>query len=130
MKTLIVEDNAAFRRTLNEILCERFPEMCIAEAGSGNEALKIVDEVVPDLIFMDIRMPGESGLELTKKIKGDYPNTVIVILTSYDLPEYREAAQQCGASHFLCKGVSSGKEIVQLVGSIISDRHVEVPDRK
>ena len=63
-KTVIVEDNPAFRGTLNEILCARFPGMRIAEAGGGDEALRIVDELVPDLVFMDIRMPpGYNGID-------------------------------------------------------------------
>lgn len=127
LKILIVEDNPAVRGTLNEILCARFPGMCIAEAGGGDEALRIADELVPDLVFMDIRIPGESGLELTRKIKMDYPNTIVVILTSYDYPEYREAAQQCGASHFLCKGEVSGEEIGELVESILSHRDAVGP---
>lgn len=127
-KTLIVDDNPGFRRTLADILCARFPDMCIVQAGEGNEALRIVDKLLPDLIFMDIRMPGASGLELTKKIKRDHPKTMILILTSYDLSEYRAAAQRCGANDFVCKGVTSTEEILNLVELLIT--HGDIVNRK
>lgn len=120
-KILIVEDNASFRKSLKEILSARFPSIIILDAADGKEALKKFDMSLPDLIFMDIKLPGESGLELTKRIKTHHPKTVIVILTIHDLPEYREAAYQCGANYFLSKGSSTGKEIVALVESIASD---------
>ncbi|MGZ3539371.1 MAG: response regulator, partial [Thermodesulfobacteriota bacterium] len=58
------------------------------------------------IVFMDIRLPGENGLELTKKIKQNYPDIIIVILTSYDLPEYRQAALKRLADCFVPKGSS------------------------
>ena len=57
-KTLIVEDNVSFRQTLLEILAIRFPFMSIKEAGDGDEAFKEIDLSTPDLIFMDIKLPG------------------------------------------------------------------------
>ncbi len=56
----------------------------------AEEALLQVETFRPILIFMDIRLLGENGLELTKKIKVRYPNTIVIMLTGYDLPEYRE----------------------------------------
>jgi DNA-binding NarL/FixJ family response regulator len=69
---------------------------------------------------MDIKLPGESGLELTKKIKAKHPNIIIIILTSYDTPEYREAAEQAKADYFLAKGLSTKNGILGLVESIVS----------
>jgi CheY-like chemotaxis protein len=115
---LIVEDNAAFRRTLRSLLGERFPTMVIDEAGDAEQALSQIRNRTPDLIFMDIRLPGRSGLELTREISCDYPRPRIVILTSYDLPEYRTAALESGASYFLTKGSVTTEEIAKLVRSI------------
>ena len=119
--TLIVEDNVSFRQTLLEILAARFPFVSIEEAGDGEEALQKIDLVVPDLIFMDIKLPGENGLHLTQKIKAKYPEVVIIVLTSYDFPEYREAAYRYGANHFIVKGSSTNEEILALVEAIIKD---------
>jgi two-component system response regulator YesN len=120
-RTLIVEDNLFFRDLLKETLHSRFPSMAISEAGNAEEALDEIDTLPPDLIFMDIRLPGESGLELTKKIKTQHPDITIIILTSYDLPEYREAANKFQANYFLSKGSSTKESILTLVESILSD---------
>ncbi len=121
MRTLIVEDNDPFRQSLKEILCERFPSMVVEEAGSGKEALQKIETFLPLLVFMDIKLPDENGLEVTKKIKARHPEMIVIILTSYDLPEYREAADLYGANYFLAKGSSSREEIVSLVEAISTE---------
>lgn len=118
-KILIVEDNDSFRRSLNEILSVQFPRIAIAEAADGNTVLEKVNALLPELIFMDIKLPGRNGLDLTKEIKKDYSNITVIILTGYDLPEYRQAAFQAGADHFISKGTTSDIEIVALVESIL-----------
>ncbi len=123
-KTLIVEDSAFYRQLLKEALHSRFPSMDIFEAVDGEEALEKIKTLLPDLIFMDIKLPGESGLELTQKIKTQYPNIFIIILTAYDIPEYREAAYQYNANYFLSKGSTSKEDILTLVDSILSDRRI------
>jgi len=120
-KTLIVEDNASFRQYFKENLQIRFPSMVIEEVGDGNEVLPKVEVLSPALIFMDIRLPGENGLQLTKKIKKNHSDIKIVILTSYDLPEYREAAFQYGANSFMTKDSLNWGEIDTLIKSISSD---------
>ena len=116
---LLVEDNVAFRESLRETLHSRFPAIGVAEAGDGEEALREIEACVPDLIFMDIKLPGENGLSLTKRIKTAHPDVVVVVLTSYDLPEYREAAFQYHANHFIAK-TSISTKIVEVVESILS----------
>jgi len=124
-RILIVEDNTTFRQSLKEILLGEFPSMVVEEAADGKEALRKVDAFRPDIIFMDIKLPGENGLELTKRIKADDHRIIVIILTSYDLPEYRQAADQYGADYFLSKSSSSGKEIASLVESILSDQGID-----
>ncbi len=119
-RTLIVEDSNFFRQLLKETLLSKFPSMDIQEAGSAEEAIKDIETSPPDLVFVDIKLPGENGLELTKKIKRKYPNIPVIILTSYDLPEYREAAVQYHANHFLSKGSTTKENILTLVNSILS----------
>jgi YesN/AraC family two-component response regulator len=125
LKTLIFEDSAFFRQLLKETLHSRFPSMNIAEAENGKDALQKVESLRPHLIFMDIKLPGENGLELTKKIKARYSDISIIILTSYDLPEYREAAREYQADHFLSKGASTKEDILTLVQSIITERDID-----
>ncbi len=122
-RILIVEDNAFFLQFLKETLHSRFPPTDILEAGNGEEALRKIKTLPPDAVFMDLRLPGENGLELTRKIKAQYPDIVVVILTNYDLPEYREAAHQSGADHFLLK-----ESFLKMIDSISPDRHMDEND--
>lgn len=103
-RTLIVDDIAVFRETFKLALCNRFPDMVLAEAVDDKEVFEKLNSFRPDLIFMDIRLPGKSGLELTQLIKQKHPEVTVIILTDYDLPEYREAALQGGADDFIPKG--------------------------
>jgi CheY-like chemotaxis protein len=118
-KVLIVEDSTLFRQLLKETLVNRFPEIEIHEAMDGKEALLKTAAFTPDLVFMDIRLPGENGLDLTKRIKARHPNIIIVILTAYDLPEYRDVSQQY-ADYFFSKSSSTTRDILALVKSISS----------
>lgn len=104
---LLVEDNSTFRISLSDILLSYFPLIGVDEAADGEEALSKVEYLHPDIVFMDIQLPGENGLEVTKKIKLVYDYIVVVILTSYDLPEYRQQAFRNGADCFLSKGDDS-----------------------
>ena len=121
LKTIIVEDSPFFRQLLKETLLSKFPSMDILEAESAEQAIKDIDASHPDLAFVDIKLPGENGLELTKKIKRKYPSMTVIILTSYDLPEYREAANRYQANYFLSKGATSKEDILKLVDSVLSD---------
>ncbi len=120
-RILIVEDHHDFRESLKEVLSGRLPRATVDEASAGTEVLPKVEADPPHLIFMDINIPGENGLELTRRIKQHFPKIVIVILTSYDLPEYREAAYRYGANYFLAKGTTNGQKLVGLIESILSE---------
>jgi len=115
LRLLIVEDNNVFRQALRESLQQSFPKIAIDEAANGVEALERVNVFVPDLILMDIRLPGESGLGLTKKIKAIYPDIIIFILTNYDSQECREAASRYGADRYIPK--ESLKRVEELIKS-------------
>ena len=114
-RILIVEDSGLFRQVLREGLQLSFPEAAIDEATNGTEALQRVKAFYPDLILMDIRLHGESGLGLTQKIKAAYPDIIIFILSNYDIPEYRKAAFRYGADHFIAKGSFNRVRLEELV---------------
>ena len=115
LKVLIVEDNGYFRETFKMVFQKRFPAVVIEEAGTGEEALQRIQGMAPDLLFMDIQLPGVNGLELTQKIKRDFPNIRIAMLTSYDLPEYRRAAARFGSDRFFIKDLLDWEEIKEFV---------------
>ncbi len=119
-RILIVEDNPFFLQFLKEALHSRIPSIEIFEATNGQEALQKIKALPPEAILMDLRLPGENGLELTQKIKAQYPDIIIVILTNYDLPEYREAAYRSGANHFLSKD-----SFLKMIDSISAYRNTD-----
>ncbi len=121
---MLVEDNVSFRWILKDNLRELFPSMEIIEAADGVEAFQQIDLDPPDLIFMDIRLPGENGLKLTRKIKADHPDIIVIILTSYGSPEYREAAIRFKADYFFSKDTITNDEMFTLVKSIVSRKGI------
>ena len=120
-KALIVEDHAVFRQSLNLILSSRFPSWSITEASTGKIALEQVEDFGPDLVFMDINLPDDNGFTLTKTIKARHANTIVIIITAYDVPEYRQAAVDAGASHFIPKSSLSENEVLKLVESATTE---------
>jgi DNA-binding NarL/FixJ family response regulator len=112
---MIVEDNLLFREMFKGDLLSEFPSMEIMEAANGEEAFKKLSSNAIDLVFMDIRLPGESGLELTRKIKAKYKDVTIAMLTSYALAEYREAAARCGADGYITKDSIKWDQISAMV---------------
>lgn len=125
-RTMLDEDTPSFRQLVKDNLQDQFPSMSIIEAADGVEAFQKIHEHPPNLIFMDISLPGETGLELTRKIKVNHPDIIIIILTSHDLPEYREAAIRNKADFFFSKGAIANDEIFALVKSILSTKGFNV----
>jgi CheY-like chemotaxis protein len=120
-KVLIVEDSTLFRQLLKAMLQDRFSSIEIHEAMDGEEALQKTEVLRPVLIFMDIRLPGENGLELTRRIKARHPEIIVIILTAYDLPEYREVSEQY-ADYFFSKDSVTTENILKLVESVLSTK--------
>jgi YesN/AraC family two-component response regulator len=116
-RVLLVEDNRTFREAFRNNLAAHFPWLIIDEAADGDEALEKIRENSPDLIFMDMRLPGKNGLQLTQEIKGTYPKIAIALLTGYDIQEYREAALQKGADWYFVKESLNWQEVETLVNS-------------
>ncbi|MCK8602815.1 response regulator transcription factor [Desulfoferrobacter suflitae] len=121
LRTLIVEDNVLFRKALKETLLYRFPAMTIEEASDGEEAMRKMLTFDPEVVFVDICLPGMNGFETTRRIKGTAWSGTIIMLTSHELPEYRTAAYSCGADHFLTKNSTTGNEIASLIESLVAD---------
>ena len=128
---LIIDDNDSFRESLRDLLLQHFPAMHIEEAVDSKESFEKITEHPPGLIFVDLELGGESGLDLTRKIRSTYRYTPIAILTNYDLPEYRDAAKDSGANYFFSKGASSMDEVLDLVDTVVFEKQrqgeLEIP---
>ena len=112
---MIVEGNTSFRKMFRDWLLTQYPSTEVIEAGSGEEALRKLGSYAFDLVFMDIHLPGENGLKITRKIKAGWQDVPVIIITSYDIPEYREAAIGYGANSFIAKDSLKWEEISTLI---------------
>ena len=122
LNALVVEDNQDFRDLLMDVLRAELPTIQVSGVASAEQALKTVEDKPPHLVVMDVRLPGMNGLELAKRLRRRFPAIAIVVLTSYDTHEYREAAAKYEVDRFLVKGSSTMSEIVDILRSILADR--------
>ncbi|MDR7522256.1 MAG: response regulator transcription factor [Armatimonadota bacterium] len=105
IRVLLADDHALFRRGLASLLANRDDLEVVGEASSGEEAIDRARELMPDVILMDVRMPGEGGLEATRRIKEEMPYVRIVILTVSEDEEDLFAAIKHGAQGYLLKNI-------------------------
>jgi DNA-binding NarL/FixJ family response regulator len=102
---LLVDDQPLLRMGFRMVLESQDDLRVVGEAGDGDEALRMVEELDPDIVLMDIRMPGTDGIEATQRIVERKLRSRVIILTTFDLDEYAFAGLRAGASGFLLKDV-------------------------
>ena len=103
LRILIVDDHAIVRAGIRSLL-EGQPDLeIVGEAGGGEEAIQKSSELRPELILMDIAMPGMSGIEVTRRIKKDSPSTLVLVLTMHDDEEFFFPVLRAGASGYILK---------------------------
>ena len=113
-RVLLADDNVQFRFALRRLL-ERDPEISVvAEASDGGEALQMVGEHEPDVVLMDISMPGLDGLEATFELKSRFPDLTVLMLSVGDKDQEIAAGLASGASEYLLKGTPAS-EIVDAI---------------
>ena len=100
---LIVEDNESFQRDLCDVISRYFPGIEIQITGDAKTAWQKLQVQDFDVVFVDIELPGESGLALTRRIGRSRAAKWTVVVTVHDLPEFREAALALGADYFIPK---------------------------
>jgi DNA-binding NarL/FixJ family response regulator len=100
---LIVEDHDKLRKSLRQWLSSSFPECVFFEAETGEDAIDQTTSHIPEIILMDIALPGISGIEATRRIRKELPGTYVVILTIHDEEGYKADAESAGAFAFVPK---------------------------
>lgn len=126
IKVLLVDDQSLLRMGFRLILEGENDMHIVGEAADGLEALTQTAALAPDVVLMDVRMPKMDGLEATERIAKQYPDTKIIILTTFDLDEYAFSGLQAGASAFLLKDVAP-EELVSAVRLVASGDAVVAP---
>ena len=123
IRVLLADDQTIIRDGLRALLETHADIQVAGEAGNGKDAYELTKSLKPDIVLMDIRMPEMDGVEATRLIKKDFPETVIIVLTTFDDDEYIINAMTYGASGYLLKDIGSEKLIEairdSLYGSII-----------
>jgi len=114
IRVVLADDHAVVRRGIREFLEAEGEIDVLAEADDGEQALALVGEHQPDVAVLDIQMPGLTGIEVTRRIKAQYPGVRVLILTAYDDDPYIFALIQAGADGYVLKTVDSS-ELVQAV---------------
>lgn len=118
IKVIIVDDQEIVREGLKMILSLHEEIEIIGEASNGEELLKLVEIKSPEVVLMDIRMPGMNGIEATRLMKEKYPNIKIIILTTFNEDEYIFEGLKNGADAYILKD-SGSKEIMAAIKSSI-----------
>ncbi len=103
IKVLIADDQPLVRMGFSMVLSAQDGISVVGEAGDGKEAIDQVAKLNPDIVLMDVRMPNMNGIDATEKIVKNFPNTKVLMLTTFDIEEYAFAALRVGASGFLSK---------------------------
>lgn len=117
IKILIADDHPMIRHGIRSLL-EREPDFdVVAEAIDGEEAVNLCRKYKPDIVLMDVGMPKLSGLEATKKIKAEYPDISVLVLTIHDEERYIIGFLKAGASGYLLKSAYGG-ELLQAIRSL------------
>lgn len=116
---LIVEDHDTLRESLKKWLSTTFPDCVFSNVKNGEDAVDISKLQKPDIVVMDISLPGMSGIEATRRIKHMLPEVQVIILTIHDAPEYRKDADEAGAYAFVPKHKMYEK-LIPLITNIIS----------
>ena len=103
VRVLLADDQPLIRAGFRMLLEEQPDITVIGEAADGAEAVRLTSQLRPDVVLMDIRMPGTDGIEATRRIVAETPESRVLVLTTYDLDEYAFTALRYGASGFLLK---------------------------
>ena len=114
---LLVDDQALMRMGMSMVLGLADGMRVVGEAASGESAIERVRALKPDVVLMDVRMPGMDGIEATRVIARDHPASSVIILTTFDLDEYALGGLNAGASGFLIKDTPAA-ELVQAVRTV------------
>lgn len=116
-RILLVDDHEVVRLGLRALL-ERHPQFeVVAEAGTARDAIEQVEQYSPDVVVMDIRLPGGSGIEACEEISGNHPNTKVIMLTSYAEDEMLFSAIRAGASGYVLKQIE-GEGLVRAIEAV------------
>jgi DNA-binding NarL/FixJ family response regulator len=117
VRVLLADDQSLLRMGFRMVLEAEDDLEVVGEAADGESAVQMVAALSPDVVLMDVRMPGMNGLEATERIVAEHPASKVLILTTFDVDEYAFAGLRAGASGFLLKDTRPA-DLVQAIRSV------------
>lgn len=126
VRVLLADDHAVVRKGIREFLEEDETIRVIGEAADGQEALQSIEQEQPDVAVFDIQMPRLNGLDATRRVKQQFPQVQVLILTAFEDDPYIMAALQAGASGYVLK-TSSAEELVRAVHAVADGENALSP---
>jgi NarL family two-component system response regulator LiaR len=127
IRILIVDDHPMIRRGISSLLSSHTDLEVVGMAGDGINALKLAETTSPDIILLDIMMPGSDGLDVAQQLHKRYPQSKIIILTAYENQEYVIRALRAGAYAYLLKG-SADETLVDSVRAVHRGQRLLSPE--
>jgi NarL family two-component system response regulator LiaR len=118
IRVLLVDDHAVVRSGLGAVLMSRDDLSLVGEANNGEEAVRLCERLKPDVVLMDLLMPGMDGVAATKAIREKCPNSRVIALTSFKEKEIVEGALKAGAMSYLLKNVSAEELVTAIRGAV------------
>lgn len=126
IRVLLVDDQALFREGLETLLSVHRDIQVVGQASNGLEAREVAAKVVPDVVLMDVRMPGLDGVRATHLLKQTLPQCRVIVLTTFDDDEYVFDALRAGAVGYLLKDVASAR-LVEAIRAAARDESILEP---
>jgi DNA-binding NarL/FixJ family response regulator len=126
ISVLVVDDHALHRDGTRHILEQHQDLEVVGDADSGEKALALIRQLNPDVVLMDIRLPGMNGIEATRRIRKDHPDVRVLMVTAHDDDEYVRGAVEAGAAGYLSK-TAPGRKLVEAVRAIAAGTTVLEP---
>jgi len=123
IKILLAENHIVVREGIRELIQHEEDMEVIGEASDGEEAVKMVNQLEPDVVLMDISMPGLNGIEATREIKESHPAVRVLVLTAYDNEEFIYAILEANAAGYLLKNVR-GQELLNSIRAVFEGESI------
>jgi len=127
IKIIIADDHPLFRRGLKHALEETNDIQVIGESSNGEDLLSLIKDCIPEIILLDISMPGKSGLDLLKQLKSEHPKLPILILSVYPEEQYAVRFLKAGASGYLTKE-SAAEKLAEAIRKIVGGGKYASPE--
>ena len=121
MKLFIVDDSEIVRDRLTTMFSDIKDVEDVGYAEETFEAIKLIREISPDIVILDIRIPGGSGIDVLENIKGEKNSPIVIVLTNYPYPQYRERCIKLGAEYFFDKSTEFN-DVYEVIRQLVKDK--------